>query len=43
MHRIANAAMNGRDTVRAQRLLADPEPDWFVDSDEARQQRYRQT
>ena len=31
MHRIAKAILDGRETVRAQRLLEDPAPDWLVE------------
>lgn len=30
MHRIAKAVLNGHDTVLAQRLPRDPDPDWLL-------------
>jgi hypothetical protein len=35
MHRIARALLDGRPTVPAQRLPADPEPDWLRTDDRA--------
>jgi hypothetical protein len=35
MHRIARALLDGRATVPAQRLPADPEPDWLLEGEDA--------
>jgi len=36
MHRIAKAVFNGQSSVTAQRLAADPDPDWISSEEQSR-------